>query len=136
MKSPRGGASILDVGVPYMKHFLRLALVQWCATVALCMAFGNAAALSRVTLMAPTGQSTNDFLGTSVSSAGDVNGDGYADLIVGADHSDAGGADAGRAYVYFGGPGADAVADLTLTGAAAGDLFGHSVASAGDVNGD
>src|SRR5439155_19052775 len=47
-----------------------------------------------------------------------------------------GGARAGRAYVYYGGPGADAVADLTLTGAAANDLFGVSVSSTGDVSGD
>jgi hypothetical protein len=71
-----------------------------------------------------------------VATAGDVNGDGYADVIVGAYSNDAGGTDAGRAYVYFGGPGADAVADLTLTGTAAGDYFGYSVATAGDVNGD
>ena len=39
----------------------------------------------------------------SVSYAGDVNGDGYADVIVGAHENDAGGVDAGRAYIYFGG---------------------------------
>ncbi len=85
-----------------------------------------------------TGAATGDLFGDdrSVSSAGDVNGDGFADVVVGARSNDAGGVDAGRAYVYFGGPGADAVADLTLTGAAAGDQFGFSVASAGDVNGD
>jgi hypothetical protein len=75
-------------------------------------------------------------LGLSVSSAGDVNGDGYADVIVGAPGNDAAGTDAGRAYVYYGGPAADAIPDLTLTGAAAGDNFGVSVSSAGDVNGD
>jgi len=55
---------------------------------------------------------------------------------VGAYFNDAGAADAGRAYVYFGGPGADAVADVALTGAAVSDFFGYSVSSAGDVNGD
>ena len=40
--------------------------------------------------------------GRSVSTAGDVNGDGYADVIVGAWANDAGGSDAGRAYIYFG----------------------------------
>jgi hypothetical protein len=78
-----------------------------------------------------TGASSGDFFGISVASAGDVNGDGYADVIVGAEN-----AGAGRAYVYYGGPGADAVADLTLVGATSGDHFGHSVSSAGDVNGD
>ena len=83
-----------------------------------------------------TGEAAGDLFGYSVSGAGDVNGDGYADVIVGAYSDDAGGSDAGRAYVYFGGPGADAVADLTLTGAAASDWFGWSVSGAGDVNGD
>jgi hypothetical protein len=82
------------------------------------------------------GQATNDLFGVSVATAGDVNGDGFTDVIVGAYLNDAGGTDSGRAYVYFGGPGADATADLTLTGAAAGENFGFSVATARDVNGD
>jgi hypothetical protein len=83
-----------------------------------------------------TGAASADYLGISVSTAGDVNGDGFDDVIVGANGNDAGGTDAGRAYVYYGGPGVDAVADLTLTGAVAGDEFGRSVSTAGDVNGD
>jgi len=87
-------------------------------------------------LIAPTGAAASDLFGFSVAGAGDVNGDGFADLIVGAFANDAGGANAGRAYVYYGGPAGDATADLTLTGAAAGDEIGVSVAGAGDVNGD
>ncbi len=83
-----------------------------------------------------TGAAAGDDFGTTVSTAGDLNGDGYADVIVGAPGNDAGGTDAGRAYVYYGGPGADATADLTLTGAATGDNFGNSVSTAGDFNGD
>jgi hypothetical protein len=49
------------------------------------------------------GQSAQDFSGVGVSAAGDVNGDGLADLIVGAHRSDpAGNAEAGRSYVIFG----------------------------------
>jgi hypothetical protein len=83
-----------------------------------------------------TGEAAGDYFGYSVSSAGDVNGDGYSDVIVGAYQNDAAGTDAGRAYIYFGGPGMDNITDVTLTGAVAGDHFGSSVASAGDVNGD
>jgi len=83
-----------------------------------------------------TGTAAGDEYAHSARGAGDVNGDGYADLIVGEIYNDVGGADAGRAYVYFGGPGADSVADLTFTGEAAGDNLGWSVAGAGDVNGD
>ena len=93
-------------------------------------------AFSARPLLRLTGEATNDAYGTSASGAGDVNGDGYADVIVGAYGSNAGGVDAGRAYIYFGGPAADQVADLTLTGLVAGDLFGASVSGAGDVNGD
>ena len=50
-----------------------------------------------------TGFAASDQFGYSLSSAGDVNGDGYADIIVGAPLNDAGGSSAGRAYIYFGG---------------------------------
>ena len=96
----------------------------------------TAHAISTRTLIAPLGEAAGDEFGFSVSGAGDVNGDGFADVIVGANFNDAGGSNAGRAYVYYGGPGADAVADLTLTGEVAQDNFGVSVSGAGDVNGD
>ncbi|RKY99771.1 MAG: hypothetical protein DRQ13_01685 [Ignavibacteriae bacterium] len=83
-----------------------------------------------------TGESASDFFGISVSTAGDVNGDGYSDVIVGAPYNDAGGAEAGRAYIYFGGASMDNAADITMTGETAGDRFGYSVSTAGDVNGD
>ncbi|MBX7041685.1 MAG: FG-GAP-like repeat-containing protein [Ignavibacteria bacterium] len=83
-----------------------------------------------------TGEAVSDGLGVSVSTAGDVNGDGFSDVIVGANLNDAGGADAGRAYIYFGGSSPDNTADLLLTGVVAGDRLGSSVSTAGDVNGD
>ncbi|MCP4251430.1 MAG: hypothetical protein GY778_30710, partial [bacterium] len=83
-----------------------------------------------------TGAADTDYCGPSVATAGDVNGDRFDDLIVGAGSNDAGGTDAGQAYVYYGGPGADATADLTFTGEAVDDGFGYSVGTAGDVNGD
>jgi Ca2+-binding RTX toxin-like protein len=98
------------------------------------------------------GDATGDYAGTSVSSAGDVNGDGYDDLIVGAYRGDDGGSYAGEAYVVFGtasGFGVDVsgrqVIDLTslsvaegfiIQGDVAGDQAGRSVSSAGDINGD
>ncbi len=83
-----------------------------------------------------TGAAGSDGFGISVASAGDVNGDGFGDVIVGAPFNDAGGGNAGRVYVFFGGPGADSVPDLIVTGKAAGDEFGYSAGGAGDVNGD
>ena len=48
------------------------------------------------------GDAAGDHAGCSVSSAGDVNGDGFDDLIVGAPYGDDGGTNAGEAYVVFG----------------------------------
>ena len=83
-----------------------------------------------------SGEAVSDYFGFSVSAAGDVNGDGYDDVIAGAPGNDAGGTDAGRAYLFFGGPGMDTTADVVLSGSASGDNFGWSVSGAGDQNGD
>jgi large repetitive protein len=86
------------------------------------------------------GQSGNDRFGYSVSSAGDFNGDGKSDVIVGAYKDDNTGEISGSAFIFFGGitgtKRADADADVILNGQSAGDQFGLSVASAGDFNGD
>jgi hypothetical protein len=75
------------------------------------------------------------YFGVSVASAGDVNGDGYADLVVGAQDVMSG---TGRAYVYLGSAsGLIAMPATALIGPdGVGGSFGESVASAGDVNGD
>jgi hypothetical protein len=91
------------------------------------------ASVPALVLAAPSGGS--GWFGTSVASAGDFNGDGYGDFIVGARYA---GGIPGKAFIYFGGPSLDATPDLTLIGesAASGTWFGSSVASAGDLNGD
>ncbi len=96
-----------------------------------------------------TGIDADDQSGASVSSAGDVNGDGYDDLIIGARYADPNGdSEAGETYIVYGGasaPGEDGVFDLSdldgtngfiLDGIDASDYSGFSVSSAGDVNGD
>lgn len=83
-----------------------------------------------------TGEAAFDNFGVSVASAGDVNGDTYGDLIIGASGNDGFALDAGRAYVFYGGPSPNNVADIILNGTTAGDWFGYSTASAGDVNSD
>jgi hypothetical protein len=79
------------------------------------------------------GAAAGDQFGRSVAGAGDVDGDGVDDILVGAPGSDAGAVNAGRAYVYSGLTGAQL---HVFTGAAAHDAFGSSVAGAGDVDGD
>jgi hypothetical protein len=72
-----------------------------------------------------------------VATAGDVNGDGYSDVIVGANRYDNGQTDEGRAFTYYGSPaGLATTAAWTAESDQFGGYFGWSVATAGDVNGD
>ncbi len=85
-----------------------------------------------------TGEAAGDGAGL-VAAAGDVDGDGVADLLVGAPGRDAGGADAGSAYLLLGPVSADldlSFANAELIGEAAGDAAGSAVAGAGDTDGD
>ncbi|MFL7790658.1 MAG: Calx-beta domain-containing protein [Anaerolineae bacterium] len=75
--------------------------------------------------------------GYSVHTAGDVNGDGYADVIVGAYGYDHGETDEGGAFVYHGSAtGLSGAADWTAEGDQPVANYGYSVSTAGDVNGD
>ena len=95
---------------------------------------GGASGLATPAATTLTGEEQDSYFGESVAPAGDVNGDGYADVVVGAWGY---ASQTGRAYVYLGGAsGLATPAATTLTGVAAGDRFGYSVAPAGDVNGD
>jgi len=107
------------------------------------------------------GQNSDDYLGRSLAS-GDVDGDGYADIVVGADGANPGGSlsNAGKVYVFYGSNAitytrcsiyyppyvfenqivkelayVTTTADITITGAAAGNHSGYDV-STGDLNGD
>jgi len=81
-------------------------------------------------------QNYSEF-GYSVASAGDVNNDGYSDVIVGAYKYDNGQADEGGVFVYLGSAsGPSSSADWTVESDQGGAMFGYSVASAGDVNND
>ena len=85
------------------------------------------------TLYTFNGDSQQDWFGVSVSGAGDVNLDGFADLVVGAWFADINGTDSGYARVFSG---VDGSILYTLYGNSTNDKFGVSVSGAGDVNGD
>ncbi len=93
------------------------------------------------------GVDAGDRSGVSVSSAGDVNGDNFDDLIIGAYTADEHGTNTGECYVIFGGNGIGASGTLELAslngangfacyGDFGSDFVGSSVSSAGDINGD
>ncbi|MEW6583307.1 MAG: integrin alpha, partial [Actinomycetota bacterium] len=126
------------------------------AAVALTV-LGPAAAATRTLDLAAEpavrldGQGASDLAGWSVAAAGDVNGDGLSDILVGAPDADPGGrVGAGAAHVVFGrstlsggalgaaGQGfrIDGAGGADEGGAASDDSFGAAVAGAGDVNGD
>jgi hypothetical protein len=86
-----------------------------------------------------TGEAADNGAGQAVAGAGDVSGDGYADILIGAPHNGDGGSEAGTAYLILGSAtptGGNLSSAIQYTGKASGDLTGESVAGAGDVNGD
>ena len=92
------------------------------------------------------GLDANDQSGRSVASAGDVNGDGISDILIGARNAAPNGIESGESYVVFGSttsfPSGFELSSLNgsngfiINGVSSSDRSGEAVASAGDVNGD
>jgi hypothetical protein len=86
-----------------------------------------------------SGESSGDQAGCAVAHAGDVDSDGYDDILVGADTESSVYSENGAAYLLYGPPpssGGLSMADAKLTGEADWDNAGYAVAGAGDIDGD
>ena len=92
-------------------HRRRLVMLPLVVALLASSPIARAASISSRILIDPTGEHTGDEFGRSVAWVGDVNGDGYDDLLSGAFRYPEI-ASVGQAYLYFGGPAIDAVADL------------------------
>lgn len=93
---------------------------------------GSEDGLSNSDVVTITGDEDADF-GFDVAGAGDVNGDGFADIVVGAQSS---GGPAGQSFVYAGSSDSVITAPLSVLENPGNGQLGHDVAGVGDVNGD
>lgn len=80
------------------------------------------------------GQINGDQFGFAVKGIGDLDNDGYSDILVGAQFNDVNGANSGKAYVYSGAPAASLI--CSMNGIDGNDHFGSGVDVVGDVTGD
>jgi hypothetical protein len=98
---------------------------------------GSSTGLSEIANWSVESDQSGSEFGLSVSCAGDVNGDGFSDVVVGAPGYDNGQANEGRTYVYHGSvSGLSATANWTAESNQENSHFGFSVSTAGDVNHD
>ncbi len=128
------GADDLLIGGPWADDGGSLSGVAWLVS----HGAGGTVDLSAATTTF-IGESASDQAGTSVAMLGDVDGDGWDDVAIGAVGDAGGGAGAGAAYVLYGPFSGDVdlgAADLTLVGENASDQAGYAVAGGGDENGD
>ena len=144
--TPSGSSAALDVARLNPRCQRSLAIEPLEARIAPAAAFFDLSGVDGTTGFRLSGGGTDDLSGVSVSDAGDVNGDGFDDVIIGAREAFSHEVRSGASYVVFGKAGGfaanldlsalDGTNGFKLSGAAPDDRFGGAVSGAGDVNGD
>lgn len=98
---------------------------------------GSSQGLEGTACWATLGNQLAAHFGNAVASAGDVNGDGYSDVIVAAREFDSDQLNEGRVFMFLGSPAGPSVSPNWMAeGNQANAAFGFSISTAGDVNGD
>nr|WP_315239713.1 HYR domain-containing protein [uncultured Flavobacterium sp.] len=140
--------------IPYHKKTIFRTITTFCLIILLCFtSYGQGCPEVPHTILNGTngfsieGKATNDHLGSTTKSAGDINGDGIADIMIGAPGVDAGGlTDVGAIYVIFGKAGLstttfdvstlDGTNGFVIKGLTTGEKLGAMLSKAGDFNND
>jgi hypothetical protein len=107
----------------------------WWRTGKVFLYFGGAEMDSIEDVVFQGSHDDHDWFGSAISSAGDLNQDGYDDVIIGSSESPSGIWGFGRAYIYFGGENMDDQFDLFMQGDT-GSFLGTAVKAVGDINND
>ena len=139
------GIDDVIIGAPLTANYMGASYVVFGSDGGFSASF-NLSELNGSNGFALEGISVDDSAGTSVSNAGDINGDGISDLIIGAPGADVGGDSTGSSYVVFGSDGGFASSinldelngsnGFALHGGISQEGVGWSVSDAGDINGD
>jgi hypothetical protein len=102
-----------------------------------CLYLGSAKGFPRKPDWEMVGEGTGDWQGYGIGPAGDVNGDGYDDVLLGAKYHSRRLKNAGKIYLFYGSPkGLALTADWTREGETVDSRFGHHLSGTGDMNGD
>jgi len=118
----------------YPSQSIKISSFLWVLLVILAAIFYWGEPRREKTGWTACGENPGDAFGTKVAPAGDVNGDGYADVAVWAEDYDG---NRGKVYVYWGSAkGLSPTPAWSGQGESKGDEYGHSFGGVGDVNGD
>ena len=110
---------------------------NWTGSGRVYVFHGSATGINSLWNYTMVGETSGSFFGNSVSTAGDVNGDGYSDVIVGSENFANGQTEEGKVYIFYGkSTGLNTVYDFSTESNQAFAKLGHSVSTAGDINGD